>query len=113
MCCDLHVRPSRTRGADDHEGSVRRAPGHAAPQLHSRKPLLPAAFARGEIGGRLEARRSLRARVHDIMFQHDSPAERAFDGALVSVIVLSVIVVILDSVPEINARYGRNLLAAE
>jgi voltage-gated potassium channel len=47
------------------------------------------------------------------MFQHDSPAERAFDGALIATILLSVVVVILDSVPDINARYGRYLLIAE
>lgn len=57
--------------------------------------------------------RPLRARVHDIMFQHDSPAERAFDGTLVVTIVLSVVVVMLDSVAEINARYGHVLLVAE
>lgn len=47
------------------------------------------------------------------MFQHDSPAERAFDGTLVIAIVLSVVVVMLDSVAEINARYGHALLVAE
>ncbi len=57
--------------------------------------------------------RPLRARIHDIMFQHDSPAERAFDGTLVIAIVLSVVVVMLDSVAEINARYGHELLVAE
>ena len=57
--------------------------------------------------------RPLRERIHDIMFQHDSPAERAFDGTLVIAIVASVIVVMLDSVASINARYGRELLIAE
>src|SRR5687768_10275880 len=57
--------------------------------------------------------RPFRARLHDIMFQHDSPAERAFDGALIVAIVLSVAVVMLDSVASINARYARELLAAE
>jgi voltage-gated potassium channel len=57
--------------------------------------------------------RPLRERIHDIMFQHDSPAERAFDGALIVVILLSVLIVIMDSVPSVNARYGRNLLIAE
>lgn len=58
-------------------------------------------------------RRPLRDRVRDIMFQHDSPAERAFDGALIAAILLSVVVVILDSVPSINARYGSVLMGAE
>lgn len=55
----------------------------------------------------------LRQRVHDIIFQHDSPAERAFDGVLIVAIVLSVFLVILDSVASINARYGELLAAAE
>ena len=57
--------------------------------------------------------RPLRERIHDIMFQHDSPAERAFDGTLVLAIVLSVAAVMLDSVPSINARYGDELHVAE
>jgi len=57
--------------------------------------------------------RPLRARLHDIMFQHDSPAERAFDGLLIIAIVLSVAIVMLDSVASINARFGRELLIAE
>jgi voltage-gated potassium channel len=51
--------------------------------------------------------------MHDIMFQHDSPAERAFDGLLIIAILLSVAVVMLDSVASINARWGRELLVAE
>ena len=47
------------------------------------------------------------------MFQHDSLAERAFDGALIATIMVSVLVVILDSVPSINMRYGSFLMAAE
>lgn len=55
----------------------------------------------------------LRRRVHDIIFQHDSPAERAFNGVLIVAILLSVLVVILDSVQSIRARYGGVLAAAE
>lgn len=55
----------------------------------------------------------LRKRVHDIIFQHDSPAERAFNGVLIVAILLSVLVVILDSVESIRARYGGMLAAAE
>ena len=57
--------------------------------------------------------RPLRQRVHDIIFQHDSPAERAFNVVLIAAIVLSVLVVVLDSVAAIRARYGRVLLGAE
>ena len=57
--------------------------------------------------------RPLRERIHDIMFQHDSPAERAFDGVLIVSILASVAVVMLDSVASINARYGYALHVAE
>jgi voltage-gated potassium channel len=57
--------------------------------------------------------RTLRERIHDIMFQHDSLAERAFDGALVVTILLSVIIVIFDSVPSVHAQYGAQMAAAE
>ena len=59
------------------------------------------------------SQRPLRERVHDIIFQHDSPEERAFDGALTVTIVLSVLVVMLDSVGSIAARYGSMLRTAE
>ncbi|HET9424021.1 MAG TPA: ion transporter [Gemmatimonadaceae bacterium] len=57
--------------------------------------------------------RPLRERIHDIIFQHDSPAERAFDGTLTVTILLSVVVVVLDSVATIAARYGPTLRVAE
>ena len=46
-----------------------------------------------------------RRRAHDIVFRNDSPAGRAFDVALMIVILASVLVVMLDSVPWIAARY--------
>lgn len=57
--------------------------------------------------------RPLRQRLHDTIFQHDDPAERAFDVVLIVAILLSVLVVMLDSVASISARYGRLLYAAE
>ena len=57
--------------------------------------------------------RPLRERLHDTIFQHDDPAERAFDIVLMVAIVLSVLVVMLDSVASISAAYGRYLYAAE
>lgn len=56
---------------------------------------------------------SLRRRLHDIVFDHDKPAEKAFDVVLIGAILLSVVVVMLDSVVEIRARYGGVLYAAE
>lgn len=57
--------------------------------------------------------RPLRDRVHDVIFQHDEPAERAFDVAVIVAILASVVVVMLDSVAAIAARWGPVLLAAE
>jgi len=45
-----------------------------------------------------------RRRAHDVVFRNDSPAGRAFDVALMLVILASVLVVMLDSVPWIAAR---------
>jgi voltage-gated potassium channel len=47
------------------------------------------------------------------MFQHDSFAERAFDGTLIVAILLSVGVVMIDSVASMHARYGDALWIAE
>lgn len=57
--------------------------------------------------------RPLRQRLHDTIFQHDEPAERAFDVVLIAAILLSVLVVMLDSVASISARHGAALYAAE
>ena len=57
--------------------------------------------------------RPLRDRLHDVVFQHDSPAERAFDLTVILAIVLSVIVVTLDSVATVAARWGRELQVIE
>lgn len=57
--------------------------------------------------------RPLRDRVHDLIFQHDDPHERAFDLALTIAIVVSVAVVMLDSVGSIAARWGTLLHATE
>ncbi|HEX8318972.1 ion transporter [Longimicrobium sp.] len=55
----------------------------------------------------------IRKRLHDIIFQHDDPAERAFDVVVIAAIVLSIVVVMLDSVESIAARYGDILYVAE
>ena len=57
--------------------------------------------------------RPLRDRVHDVIFQHDDTHERAFDVVLIAAILLSVLVVMLDSVESIAARYGAALHVAE
>lgn len=57
--------------------------------------------------------RPLRQRLHDTIFQHDEPAERAFDVVVIVAILLSVLVVMLDSVESISSEYGDVLYAAE
>jgi voltage-gated potassium channel len=54
-----------------------------------------------------------RARLHEIIFEADTPAGRAFDVALIGAIMVSVVVVMLESVHPLAARYGLALRAAE
>jgi len=48
----------------------------------------------------------LRRRMYDIIFEADTPAGRRFDIALVCAILLSILVVVLDSVPGLHDDYG-------
>lgn len=54
-----------------------------------------------------------REQVREIIFGHHTPAGKAFDVALIVVIVLSVVTVMLDSVEAIHDRFGPLLWAAE
>lgn len=54
-----------------------------------------------------------RARLHTVVYETDTPAGKLFDIALIVSIVLSVILVMLDSVAWINAAYGGYIYAAE
>jgi len=49
---------------------------------------------------------SFRSRLHEIIFEADTPAGKAFDVTLLILIILSVIAVMLESTPAIAARYG-------
>ena len=49
---------------------------------------------------------SLRARVHEIIFEADTPSGKLFDVALLGAIVASVVTVMLESVSWIKADYG-------
>ncbi|UCD75189.1 MAG: ion transporter [Phycisphaerales bacterium] len=55
----------------------------------------------------------LRGRVHEIIYEADTPAGKAFDVALLGCIVLSVFAAVLESVEAINAFCGAFLRAAE
>ena len=54
-----------------------------------------------------------RAKVHEIIFEADTPAGKAFDIALIVMILLSVVAVMLESVAPVRARYGPELRATE
>lgn len=56
---------------------------------------------------------SWRDRLHEVIFEAETPAGRAFDVALLVLIVLSVIVVSIESVPEMRDRYGDLLRSIE
>jgi voltage-gated potassium channel len=54
-----------------------------------------------------------RARLHEIVFEADTPAGKRFDLVLLVVIVLSVVSVSLESVGDLRGRYGTQLRIAE
>ena len=54
-----------------------------------------------------------RERIHQIIFEADTPKGKAFDIALLIAILLSVLVVMLESVESIEKEYGGLLLALE
>ena len=56
---------------------------------------------------------TLRDRIRIIIFEADTKAGRRFDVTLIGMIFLSVLTVMLDSVPQINAKYGQQLYYAE
>jgi len=55
----------------------------------------------------------LRRRMYDVIFEADTTAGRRFDIALVCAILLSIFVVVLDSVPLLHKDYGRVLNVLE
>ncbi len=56
---------------------------------------------------------TLRERTYSVIFGHDTPAGKAFDVALIITIVLSVIVVMLESVASIRLEHGTLLRTLE
>lgn len=55
----------------------------------------------------------LRRRLHEIIFEADTPAGKLFDVVLIASILCSVLAVMLDSVPQFQAVYGRQFYLAE
>lgn len=54
-----------------------------------------------------------RARLHEVIFEADTPAGKSFDVVLLVAIVASVLAVMLESVASIRAEYGGLLRAIE
>ncbi|PLY01718.1 MAG: ion transporter [Desulfuromonas sp.] len=54
-----------------------------------------------------------RARLHEIIFEADTPLGKSFDVALIAAIIASVIAVMLDSVATVRQNYGFWLSAFE
>jgi len=57
--------------------------------------------------------KSLRDRLHEVVFEADTAAGKAFDVVVLTLILLSVGAVMLESVASIRAAHGRTLYAAE
>lgn len=56
---------------------------------------------------------SVRQRLHEIIFEADTAAGKLFDVGLILCIVISVIMVMLDSVSSIRASWGKALYLSE
>lgn len=56
---------------------------------------------------------SRRQRVGHVIFDHDTPASKAFDVGLLCLIAFSVLLVMLETVEEIEARYDTLLFGLE
>lgn len=54
-----------------------------------------------------------RARLHEIIFESETPAGRAFDVGLLWAILLSVLAVMLESVESIRSHYGEPIRVLE
>ncbi|GAO28008.1 ion transporter [Geofilum rubicundum] len=56
---------------------------------------------------------TLREKIYQIIFEADTPAGKRFDIALLVVIVISIALVMLESIPSVKQIYGKELLSAE
>jgi len=59
------------------------------------------------------AQTSWKSKLHEIIYEADTPAGKAFDIVLLFVILLSIVVVMLESVKSINAEYSHLLYITE
>lgn len=52
-------------------------------------------------------------KLHNVIYESDTPAGKAFDVSLLCMILFSIIIVMLDSVPSIHKPYGDELYICE
>ena len=57
--------------------------------------------------------KSWRNTLHEVIFEADTPSGKSFDIALLWLIVLSVLTVLLESVPEFQEQYRVQFAYAE
>ncbi len=60
-----------------------------------------------------QSRSSIRTRLHEIIFEADTPAGKLFDVLLIFSILVSVLVVMLDTIAVLHLEYGRLFLILE
>ena len=54
----------------------------------------------------MAAEGSLKQKIFDIIFEADTPSGKVFDVSLLVLILMSVIIIMLESVPEYDEKYG-------
>src|SRR5688500_7499702 len=54
-----------------------------------------------------------RGRLHDIVFESDTRAGRAFDFVVLWAVILSVVTVLIESIPSVREEHGELLRALE
>lgn len=52
-------------------------------------------------------------RIHEIIFEADTPEGKAFDIALIIIILASVLIAMIETVPTIKSQYGKALYGLE
>ncbi|MEO1517808.1 MAG: ion transporter [Bacteroidota bacterium] len=55
----------------------------------------------------------LKEKIHEVIFEADTPVGKYFDIALIVAIIASVVIVMLESVESLNEKYGRLFLFIE
>ena len=60
-----------------------------------------------------ESRQGWRDRLFTVVFEADTPAGKTFDIVLLLLITVSVVVVMAESIPSVQLRFGRGLKIAE